>query len=517
MNRYKSLAAALVAFTTLMVACTAKDRADDTGSTITVAYCCGKEALNPAHDMDAKFLVFLPLLTRNPAGELEGRLAKRWNHSPDYRDWTYHLRTDVYWHDGAPFTARDIAFTVEAMRNFDDLDYGLGAIQSVTVHDDSTVVIRAGHSRTYQTGMVFYPKHLLERLDPAQLAAWDFWTRPVGNGPYRFVRYVPEIVMEFEANPDYFAGKPRINRVNLRFSKDAGLVELLSGNVDAITDVNLAHVPRVAHDPRFSIYHHIWPQAVTAVYWKNDHRLFKDPRVRRALTLAIDRREILRLFNLPDTLPLLDGPLTPRQLWRGQFPPALPYDPPEARRLLEEAGWRDSDGDGVRERDGHRFRFTLLARSISSQNTPGNQETAVYLQSKLRGIGVQMEILTLDASAVHSRLENGNFEALITWFRYYEAAWLARFHLGTGPPIGYRNPRLAELREEAGRTFDPNVEDRIYRELMEIFRADLPVTFLHPNVRISFAHRRVRGLSSPWRTDPVAHMEELWLEDGRQH
>ncbi|MGI9077096.1 MAG: hypothetical protein ACR2G6_07150 [Gemmatimonadaceae bacterium] len=77
--------ATLVAFTMLLGACAPEERASDAGSTITVAYCCGKEALNPAHDMDAKFLVFLPLLTRSPRGELQGRLAKRWDHSPDYR------------------------------------------------------------------------------------------------------------------------------------------------------------------------------------------------------------------------------------------------------------------------------------------------------------------------------------------------------------------------------------------------------------------------------------------------
>lgn len=137
----------------------------------------------------------------------------------------------------------------------------------------------------------------------------------------------------------------------------------------------------------------------------------------------------------------------------------------------------------------------------------------MYLQSKLRGIGVQMEILTLDPSVVHSRLENGDFEALISWVRYHEASWLTRFGFGAGPPIGYRNARVTGLREQAGRTFDPAVEDRIYRELMDIFRTDLPITILGPNVRVSFAHHRVRGLSSPWRTDPVAHMEELWLED----
>ena len=201
-----------------------EDRAYSRGSTVIISYCCGKEALNPSHAMDAINLVFLSLATHDPQGRLMGRLATSWEHSPDYREWTYQMRTDVRWHDGVPVTAHDIAFTIDLMRTHWDLDYGAGAFESVTVHDDSTVTIRSGHRRRgYQTSMVFYPKHLLEHLDPELLTEWDFWTRPVGNGPYRFVRLAPETMMEFEANPDFYMGKPRIERVILKFSLDAGL------------------------------------------------------------------------------------------------------------------------------------------------------------------------------------------------------------------------------------------------------------------------------------------------------
>ena len=151
------------------------DRAYSRGSTVIISYCCGNEALNPSHDMGALNLVFLPLATRDPQGQLVGRLATSWEPSPDYRERTYHLRTDVRWHDGVPVTAHDIVFTIDVMRTFGDLDYGSGAFESVTVHDDSTITIRSGHGRRgYQTSMVFYPKHLLEHLDPERLAEWEF-------------------------------------------------------------------------------------------------------------------------------------------------------------------------------------------------------------------------------------------------------------------------------------------------------------------------------------------------------
>ncbi len=95
------------------------------------------------------------------------------------------------------------------------------------------------------------------------------------------------------------------------------------------------------------------------------------------------------------------------------------------------------------------------------------------------------------------------------------APGLQRVHLGEGDPIGYQNSRVVELIERASRTWVPEEEDRINGELMEIYQADLPVTMLYPGVGVSVTHRRLRGLSTPWRSDPVLHMEELWLEDHR--
>ena len=491
-----------------------EDRAYSRGSTVIISYCCGSEALNPSHDMGAINLVFLSLATHDPQGRLVGRLAKSWEPSPDYREWTYHLRTDVRWHDGVPVTARDIAFTIDLMRTFGDLDYGGGAFESVTVHDDSTVTIRSGHARRlYQTWMFFYPKHLLEHLDPERLTEWDFWTRPVGNGPYRFVRLDPETMMEFEANPDFYMGKPRIERVILKFSLDAGLTELFGGYVDAVPSFPPASLPTVAGDPRFRVYYHVSGQTTKAIYWKNDHPLFRDPRVRRALTLAIDRRELHGLLGLPDNLPIIDGPLTPDQYRRGEMPEPLPYNPVRARALLDSAGWRDQDGDGVRERAGRPFRFTALLSTFTMAHSAGDEAVGVYVQSQLRKVGVQMELQPLDVGVLIDRLESGNFEAVFRFLRFYETPWLRLVRLGEGAPIGYQNSRVVELIDRASRTWVPEEEDRIYVELMEILRADLPVTMLYPVVSFSVVHRRLRGLSTPWRSDPVGHMEELWLEE----
>ncbi len=188
----------------LMAACVAEGPSGSgQPTTLTVLYCCGEALLTPIYNLPAQQIVFLPLTDLDDDGEPTGNLARSWEHTPDYRSWTIHLRTDVRWHDGVPVTAHDIKFTLDLLS---DPQVGVmagAANSSVAALDDSTVAveIQASGINLLDGYTVYYPKHLLEDLDPAQISTWDFWNAPVGNGPYRYVRRVPQLLMEFEANP----------------------------------------------------------------------------------------------------------------------------------------------------------------------------------------------------------------------------------------------------------------------------------------------------------------------------
>jgi ABC-type transport system substrate-binding protein len=139
------------------------------------------------------------------------------------------------------------------------------------------------------------------------------------------------------------------------------------------------------------------------------------------------------------------------------------------------------------------------------------EEIALYVQDQLRRVGVRMDIQTVDQGVLNERRNTGEFEALFN-FVASDPKWL-RQHLGNDSPLGYSNTRVATLLDRAVVTVDPEAQDRIYQELMDIFRVDVPVTFLFPRVEYVFVHRRLQGLSSPWRADPVEHMGDLWLEE----
>ncbi|MEX2273620.1 MAG: ABC transporter substrate-binding protein [Vicinamibacterales bacterium] len=487
------------------VGCTRRDdRGSSRNTTATIAY--EERALQPDYDEPDKRLVFLPLVVENERGDLEGRLAERWEHSADYHEWTYYLRPGLRWHNGVPVTAHDVKFSLDLLAHPDVLSFGPRAFESVRVHDELTVTVRTGRLITpysYNTWPICYPKHRLERLDPKKIDEWEFWTHPLGNGPYRFVRYVPQTMIEYEANADYYRGKPKIEHVRLKFVGQSSLTELLSGNVDS-AHVDLSQVAALAGNPHFRVYYSVQGTNVVTLWWRHSHVLFRDRRVRLALTLAINRTELLRVLRIPETIPIVDGPFSRGQFRRQELAPALAFDPARARTLLDAAGWRVRAGDGLREREGRPFQFTAIIR----ENFGGAQATAVYVQDQLRRVGIGMDIQFLEQASLHRQVLSGRFEAAFTTFG---PSPLSLF--GNRSWVGYSSPAASELIERLAATLDPDARDAIYRDLTALCREDMPVTFLYPVVSTTVAHQRLQGLSSPWRTNPVVHMEDLWLDD----
>jgi peptide/nickel transport system substrate-binding protein len=456
-------------------------------------------------------LAFSTLFEEDETGEIRGKLVRSWERDPETNAWTLHLRTDVRWHDGVRFTAGDVEFTLEYLKRQWQVPPGGGC--PLEVVDDSTLTLpsdgRCG-VWPFDTWYRMLPAHLLADLDPAEQREWDFWKEPVGTGPYRWVRYVPETMIEYEANPDYFLGKPSIDRVILKFGSSTASLELLAGNVDAVGTwggLPLEDFPKLGKT--FRTFWKWLPGRRSVIYWNHARDLFADVRVRRALTLAIDRRELAEVRHYPPDVPTPDVPLTSSLYRRGGYPDPLPHDPESAGRLLRESGWIDEDGDGVRDRDGRPFHFTAMVR-------PEVYTESILVQDQLRRVGVHMELLQLDAVLIGGRLETGSFDAVFSldMISMNRGLWVAD---ESAQPWewGYYNARFAEMFGEwqAIEHQDPVRADSLFLDIVHIFRDEQPVTYLLPDLFYSVAHRRIRGLSSPYRHDPVQAMEYLWIEE----
>ena len=440
-------------------------------------------------------------------GEVEGRLVRDWEASADGRTWTYHMRTDVRWHDGAPVRAQDVKFTLDLLTHPELLRLPPGAA-SAEVVDDSTLTMtfhQLGSDRRwspFETEIPLYPEHLLKELDPAEFSDWEFWQAPVGNGPYRFVRGVPLTMVELEANPDFALDPPRIQRVILKLGGVPRL-DLLAGEVD-IADVFTLEPMEAFALQRGGAFDAHWMLGnwMYTILWNHQHPILGDPRVRLALTLAIHREELATILGYPEEVPLIDVPTTPRQRSRLDLPDPLPPDPHRARALLEEAGWFDLDGDGIRERDGARLQFTMLSRA---------QSLAVLLQDQFRRVGAEVEIVTMPGRDVEL-VQAGEFDAFLPPIQNTSIPNL-RKQLVDRETAG-DSPELRQILAAADTTTDPAALDSLYREMWPVIRRDLPVTMLLPSLWVSVVNNRVKGLESPGKAMATVHLHELWIEEG---
>ncbi len=458
-------------------------------SEITVLSLGDERILGPFWDSSPRFLMFLPLVEYSltipkPA------LAERWEHSSDYKIWTFFLRKDVKRHDGVLTTAHDIKFSLDLMDRIARVKQNLGIV-SLEVIDDFTISLTFKKPSMYALDYwsVYWPKHLLEDLDPQEFWKWEFWTQPVGNGPYRYVRHIPKTMIELEANQDYCRGIPKIQKVILKFGGGAPLTELLSGNVD-VSQALLSDVPKLREDPRFNVYYkRTWH--VGSIFWNHRISFFSESSIRRALTLAINRRELARLLYYPDDISLFDGISTTAQYFNDDLPEPLPYDPQRTIQILEEAGWHDRDENGVREKGQQEFRFTaIIDKSIGLDL----DKAAVFVQDQLKRVGIRMEIQELKG-ALNTRFRSGDYEAIFGKFQNSTIAYGGHLSiLGDNSPLGYENPKMIDLLKQAKNELDLEKRINIFKQIMPLYARDIPMTVLFPETKVLIAHKKVRGL-----------------------
>jgi len=480
-------------------------------------YIDDETVLGPGQGDPAQFLMFLPLAAYDGRGQLEGRLAEHWQHSSDYRTWKIRLRDGIRWHDGTPVTAHDIKFTADLRCHPDVLDWPPDS-REVRVIDDLTYEITCRGNGIRGTVLddwsVYYPKHLLDRLNPKEFYDLDFWKQPIGNGPYRYVRHLPKTMTQLEANADYYRGKPRIPQVVLKFGqpdRSGAIADLLSGDVDAAQYVKRTDILKMRQDDRFSVYDQLRHDTVGVLYWNHHSPLFRDASVRKALTLAINRREYMQALDIPDETPVIDAPVSRGQIVRREFPAPIPYNPELANRLLDEAGWSKRNRQGIRERDGRPFAFTM--NTSSGGTVGGGGAGAVYVAAQLKRVGVRANVRILDPAVVNQGLRGGEYEAMLWGTGGFGTEWTDNGSLGYFRTIGYSSPRYIELLEKLPTAYNPAEEDRLLGELTELFQEEVPATFLHPDVRTTIAKRRILGLQDcPYRGDATWCMDSLSLE-----
>jgi len=433
-----------------------------------------------------------------------GDLAESWDISPDGLEITFHLRKNVRWADGAPFTAEDVLFgyrTIIDEKTPTAYKEDFLQVKSAEAPDPHTFRVRYekpfAPALTSWGNLVVLPKHLLEGKD---ITKDPFGRNPVGLGPYRLAGWKEGERIVMEQNPDYFPGRPLIDRLIYRIIPDPAtrFLELRAGGIDSMGLTPIQYT-RQTDSPFFrrNFQKYRYPVFTYTYFGFNlKHPWFKDIRVRKAFAHAIDKGEIIDavLFGLgkPAT-----GPYVPDTWPYNPDVPRYPFDPDKARSLLAEAGWRDTDGDGTVDRDGVPFEFQIL----TNMGNDLRMKTAVVIQQRLKAVGVTARIKALEWSTfINEFVDKRRFQVVILgWSIGLDPDQYDIWHSSkTGEKefnfVSYGNPRVDELLERGRRTFDRGERKKAYGEIQRILAEELPYILLYVPDALPIIHARVRNI-----------------------
>jgi peptide/nickel transport system substrate-binding protein len=478
-----------------------------------------------------QFVLFAPLITYNEKLEPVPHLARSWEVNADTTELTFRLRDDVYWHDGPRTTAYDVKFSYDRAK---ETETGFPNTAFWTHYGDATVVdsftIRfrmEPHADFLDPWRSFapVPRHVLRDVPAAELRNHPFSTRaPVGNGPFRFVEHAAQQRWVFAANerwPKELGGRPYLDRLVYRVIPEPTtlLTELLSGRVDYYIAPSPDQTRQIEASPNARVVS--FPdRAFLIIGWNARREQFKDARVRRALTMAIDRDALIKGVRMGygETA----NSTVPPFYWNydAQAGADLKHDPEGAKRLLAEAGWRDSNGDGVLDRNGRPFRFTLITRTGDRER----QDVSEIVQAQLRNVGVEVRVQALEWGTLLDKIndtERRDFDAVVI-------GWVTEFRIDDSDLfscekldepyqwVGYCDPRTDQLLDTLPRIVDRAAARPLWAEYQRKIAADQPYTFLYFVRRLEGVHERLRNVDPDARGDWVGASRWYIRPDARQ-
>ena len=415
-------------------------------------------------------------------------LAESLDISDDGLTFIFKLRRDVRWHDGQPFTSKDTMYTYKVMVDpKTPTAYAEPYLQvkSAEAPDDYTFIVK--YDRPLARALVSWcfdvmPAHLMEGQP---LEGHPQARHPIGTGPFKFEKWEAGQRLTLVANDDYFGGRPHLNRLVMKIIPDlnAQMMELMGGHVDQMTLTPDQYEEKEA-DRSFTANYNVYRYqafAYTYLGFNLKDPRFQDVRVRRAIAYAIDKQEIIDgvLLGLGQ---LANGPYKSDMWACNQKVKPFPYDPDKARALMAEAGWKDTNGDGILDKNGKPFQFTI----ITNQGNKMREQTALIIQARLAAIGVKVNIRIIEwAAFLKEYLDKHNFEAVVmAWTIPIEPDLFDVWHssktkLGELNYISFENEEVDRLIDEARFTLDRDQRKAALDRVQEIFYDEVPYVFLY--------------------------------------
>jgi len=453
-------------------------------------------------------------------------LANRW-------EWdgpvtlVFHLDPRARWQDGQRVSAADVEFTYDAYQDSlvgSPFRAKLRRIASVTQRDSLTAVFRFRE----QYPEMFYdavyhmrilPAHLLRSVPRDQWKTAAFGRQPVGSGPYKFVRWQSAQSIELVADSTFFLGRPGIRRLIWRFTPNlqVAVTQVIADQADVreqlVTPENVQRAraaPQLKLQPfRGNVYTYMGFNLRASGDTSKPHPIFSDREVRRALSMAVDRASLVK-SALGDLGKVPPGPMSSLLwIWDPEIR-QLPYDTAQAGRILSARGWRDHDGDGVRDKNGQPLSFHILVPTTSVLR----RQYARLLQEQFRMIGVRAEIDELEFSVVTQRLQSGNYDTSILSRGNDPSPGSGITQSWTRAGFGGSNfgrYYSAEFERQVDRAIAAPTQDQargFWRAAITTINADAPGIFLYSLENVAAVHKRIDNVQI--RPDSWAALLRTW-------
>lgn len=470
------------------------------------------------------YMLFTPIILFDENLDPIPGVAESWE--LDEEGVTFHLRPDLDWHDGVPVTADDILFTFELAKNPETASLlesaYLTMIRSASVIDSLTIRFDfvAPHSQPLD-GFWWppVPKHLLGDVPAAELVRAAYNRAPIGNGPFIFRSWSANEQLVVEAWDNYPAalgGRPYLDRIVFRVVPEATtrLTEILTGATDINETVLPDEAAQIEAQPNVRLVNYPGREFIY-IGWNGEREPFNDPRVRRALAMAIDRNALIEALLYGYGQPA-SGMIPP---WSPVYPDVdpIPYDPVAARQLLQEAGWVPGT-DGVMTRNGRRLAFTIL-----SSEDRLRQDIAVVVQRQLAQVGAAAQVRALEFQSLIRQHRQRDYDAVIS-------SWiLDSFRVDPTPLFSCEEARKPESANRAGycnpdadgliaaglRELNPGRATEIWGEFSRILREDQPITFLAWREQLAAVNTSLQGVEMDARGKFVS-AARWWIPESRR-
>ena len=451
-------------------------------------------------------LLYLSLLKYDKDLNLVGQLAESWQVSSDKLSITFTIRPGLTWTDGAPFTSADCAFTLALMQDDNTQspyksDYD--KVVSFETPDALSFVVRYAEPYSPALGtwssLSILPKHVFEGED---IMDTELSRRPAATiGPYTLADWQAQQFILMRANKDYYDGPVWISERMTRIIPDSAtqFLELSAESLDSMALTPMQYTRLFATKPELSDHYQRYKYldfVYTYLGFNLKREPFTDQRVREAIAYAIDRQELVDgvLLGLGE---VLATPYKPGTFWVNEEIKPRPYSIVKAKSLLAEAGWLDSDGDGIIDKDGRPLSFVILTNNGNKQRA----DTATIIQQRLGSIGIEVKVRLVEWSAfIENFINKRDFEAVILgWSLSPEPDQYNIWHSSqTGARqfnfLSYVNERVDEALVAATRTFAQAERKALYDIVQEEIYKDVPLVFLYAPYSLPAMHKRIRGI-----------------------